>query len=194
LRRRSWLQRAAAALSSLSGWRAPAWAEPPDSSTAPESRETLVALATTVLPASLGRKRILEVTARFEAWLGAYRPGAELDHGYGHTKLQTAAGSPASGHELQLAALERSARAEGSSFANLSYERRRALVISAVDAARIAGLPERPDGRHVATDLLAFFFRSSDANDLCYQAAIGRDTCRGLAGSEAEPRRSSTPS
>ena len=193
MRRRSLLQRAAAALSSLPGLRAPAWAEPLPK-LAPANEETLLALAATVLPASLGQKRVLEVTARFEAWLGAYRPGAELDHGYGHTKLQTTLGSPASGHELQLAALERSARAEGSSFASLSDDRRRALVIAALHAANVAELPERPDGRHVATDLLAFFVRSSEANDLCYQAAIGRDTCRGLAGSDVEPRRSTTAS
>jgi hypothetical protein len=34
---------------------------------------------------------------------------------------------------------------------------------------------------------MAFYFRSSDANDLCYRAAIGRDLCRGLDGSEQAP-------
>ena len=45
----------------------------------------------------------------------------------------------------------------------------------------------RPDGGHVATDLMAFYFNSIDANDLAYRARIGRDTCRGLEGSENRP-------
>jgi hypothetical protein len=54
-------------------------------------------------------------------------------------------------------------------------------------AAKLEDLPERPEGRHVAADLMAFFFRSSEANDLCYRAAIGRDTCRGLVDSDRAP-------
>ena len=63
-----------------------------------------------------------------------------------------------------------------------------------------ARLPPRPSLRPGSTrclsvptagtwlsDLLAFFFRSSEANDLCYGAAIGRDHCRGLPGSEEAP-------
>jgi hypothetical protein len=34
---------------------------------------------------------------------------------------------------------------------------------------------------------MSFYFRGSDANDLCYRAAIGRDKCRGLAGSQNPP-------
>jgi hypothetical protein len=49
-------------------------------------------------------------------------------------------------------------------------------------------LPRTPDGKHVASDLMAFYFNSSEANDLCYRAHIGRDECRGLAGSDREPR------
>ena len=60
-------------------------------------------------------------------------------------------------------------------------------VIAALEQAKIAELPRTPDGRHIAADLMAFYFRSSDANDLCYRAAIGRDLCRGLDGSEQAP-------
>ena len=127
------------------------------------------------------------VTDRFQAWLRAYRPGAELDHGYGHTRLRVAGPSPSAGHAGQLAALERAARAEGAVFAGLPPERQRALLASALEEARVTDLPERPDGRHVAADLLAFFFQSSEAADLCYGVAIGRDTCRGLPGSEEAP-------
>jgi hypothetical protein len=34
---------------------------------------------------------------------------------------------------------------------------------------------------------MAFYFQSSAANDLCYRAAIGREACRGLPGSEDPP-------
>jgi hypothetical protein len=35
---------------------------------------------------------------------------------------------------------------------------------------------------------MAFFYRGSEANDLCYRAEIGKDTCRGLADSEKAPK------
>ena len=41
-------------------------------------------------------------------------------------------------------------------------------------------LPGRPTGRHVVSDLMAFYFRSSEANDLAYRARIGRQMCRTL--------------
>jgi hypothetical protein len=154
---------------------------------APESEATLRALATAVLPRSLGPERIAEITERFRAWLRAYRPGAELDHGYGHTKLRTTDASPLLGYARQLAALDRAARAEGTSFARIAPERQRTLVAAALTASEVSELPERPDGRHVAADLLVFFFRGSEASDLCYGAAIGRDQCRGLPGSEDPP-------
>lgn len=186
MRRRSLLQRLAGALTALPGSRRLAGATPASDLTAPDEA-TLRALATSVLPASLGTERIALITDRFQAWLRAYRPGAELDHGYGHTRLQVAGPSPVAGHSGQLAALERAARAEGATFAQLSPEQQRDLVASALEAARVAELPERPDGRHVASDLMAFFFRSSEASDLCYGVAIGRDTCRGLPGSDEAP-------
>jgi hypothetical protein len=46
---------------------------------------------------------------------------------------------------------------------------------------------------------MGHYFNSSDARDLCYRANIGRDTCRGLGGSDkapaplAPPRRAAAP-
>jgi hypothetical protein len=201
MRRRSLLQWIAAAVSALPGLRAfaatpfssspiPTTPAPTDALPAnltPESEATLRGLATVVLPPSLGPERIDEIVDRFRAWLRAYRPGAELDHGYGHTKLRATAASPLLGYARQLAALDRAARAEGQPFARLAPERQRSLVGAALAASEVADLPERPDGRHVAADLLAFFFRGSEASDLCYGKAIGRDQCRGLPGSENPP-------
>ena len=179
----------AAALSALPWFPGRAGAEP-RAEPAAGSDATLLAVALAVLPESLGAERVREVANRFQAWLRAYRPDAELDHGYGHPRLQSTGASPAGGHDRQLAALEAQARAEGATvFARLSVERQRALLAAALAAEKITDLPERPDGRHVATDLLAFFFRSSEASDLCYGAAIGRDTCRGLPGSDEAPAR-----
>ena len=53
--------------------------------------------------------------------------------------------------------------------------------------AKVERLSARPTGAHIATDLMGHYFGSSEANDLCYNAAIGRDACRGLAGSENAP-------
>jgi hypothetical protein len=95
--------------------------------------------------------------------------------------------SPMRRYPAQLAALDREAGGRGR-FAALPAEARRPIVERAIAAARVDRLPPRPDGGHVATDLMAYFFWSSRANDLCYRADIARDDCRGLPGSEQPPR------
>jgi hypothetical protein len=65
-------------------------------------------------------------------------------------------------------------------------ERQRA-VAAALAAAKVAELPARPDGGHIATDLMAHFFNGPEANDLVYGRLIGRFGCRGLPGSEERP-------
>jgi hypothetical protein len=172
-------------VASLRFARGRAWAQPASSAPAPAGLE---ALARVVLPAVLGPEGRSEVLLRFRGWLRGYEAGAEMDHGYGHTRLQVAGPHPARDYQAQLAALDTAARAEGrTDFAHLEAARQQALLGEALARAGIEALPERPDGRHVAADLMAFFFRSSEANDLCYGAAIGRDQCRGLPGSEAAP-------
>lgn len=162
---------------------APARATPPEP-------DTLVALAAAVLPASLGGERIDAVVAGFRSWQRGYSPGADRGHGYGHTRLVEAPQSPAAGYARQLDALEAVARTKGAArFSSLGAADQHAVLDAALKAAQVERLPERPDGRHVAADLLAYFFRSSEANDLCYRAQIGRDTCRGLADSPETPRR-----
>ena len=53
--------------------------------------------------------------------------------------------------------------------------------------AKIDRLSARPTGAHIAADLMGHYFNSAAAQDLCYRAAIGRDACRGLPGSERKP-------
>ncbi len=133
------------------------------------------ALADIVLPQELGAAGRDKVVAAFLKWLREYRPGADTDHGYGFPRFRRTPPSPATKYPAQLAALE---TRDGD---------RRAAVQEAIAAAKIERLPNRPDGGHIATDLMAFYFNSSEASDLAYRAAIGRDTCRGLAGSENRP-------
>ena len=50
-------------------------------------------------------------------------------------------------------------------------------------------IPQRPNGKHVAADLLSFFYGSSEGEDFLYGVAIRRDDCRGLADSAQRPAR-----
>ncbi|MGH9350105.1 MAG: hypothetical protein ACRD26_22855 [Vicinamibacterales bacterium] len=159
-------------------------AQAPGLSRADEAR--LRALADVVLPGELGAGRAMVVDG-FLRWIRNYREGAEMDHGYGFTRLRRTAPSPASRYPAQLAALERAARARGGSFESLDAAARRQVVEAAVAAAQVERLPVRPTGEHVATDLMAFYFNGSAANDLAYRAAIARDRCRGLPGSDERP-------
>jgi len=148
---------------------------------------TLRTLARVVLPASLGDERLNAAVAEFLAWLRGYREGAEMDHGYGLTRLRWAPRAPADRYPAQLAALEAAARERGGALATLPAPAQREIVLAALAAANVRELPERPGGGHVAADLMSLFFRSSAANDLCYEARIGREDCRGLPGSEERP-------
>lgn len=141
---------------------------------------TLASLAAIVLPSDLGANGIRSVAQGFERWVREYRPGAEMDHGYGFTRLRNKPASPALAYLRQLEAL-RPALAGGDAVS------KQKAVEAALEEAKITDLPRSPDGRHVIADLMAFYFRGSDANDLCYRAAIGRYQCRGLAGSNNPP-------
>jgi hypothetical protein len=140
--------------------------------------ETLRAVAAVVLPSELGAGQLEKTVGAFERWVRDYRPGAEMDHGYGFTRLRAKPPSPASTYLRQLQELRLAGDADS----------RRSVVEASLGQAKVIALPQTPDGRHVATDLMAFCFRSSEANDLCYRAHIGRDECRGLAGSDREPK------
>lgn len=133
--------------------------------------DTLRAIAKKVLPSELGPAGLEVTVGAFERWVRDYRPGAEMDHGYGFTRLRSKGPSPAPLYLRQLTSLG----PDGD-------------IAAALDEAKVTALPQSPDGKHVVADLMAFYFRSSEANDLCYRAHIGRDECRGLAGSDKEPR------
>lgn len=83
---------------------------------------------------------------------------------------------------------EAASRQTGASFASVPPSVRSAILQEVMRGDKIQQLRPRP-GSHVIVDLMAFYFHSSAANDLCYRAAIGRDACRGLPGSEDPPSR-----
>jgi hypothetical protein len=169
------------------GLAAGAWAQPV--SFPGESAATLRALAEVVLPASLGTAFLDRKTAAFVTWVNGYRPHAEMEHGYGFTRIQYKAAHPAPQYLKNLQALEAAAQANGgTSFALLDTRARKQIVESALGEAQVKALPQSPTGGHIVPDLMAFYFRSSEAADVCYEADIRRDDCRGLRGIDQQPR------
>jgi len=132
---------------------------------------TLRKLAAIVLPSGVSSEAAAE---KFERYVREYRAGADTEHGYGFTRVRPKGPSPAAEYVKQLAALP--------------VPLTREAVEKALEAAQVRDIPRLPDGKSVVADLMSFYFRSAEANDLCYRAAIGRDTCRGLAGSIQEPK------
>ncbi len=147
----------------------------------PDAIAFLHELAPTVLPESIGPTRISSIVDQFVVWTRGYREGVALSHGYGHPRLQKTAASPVPLYLTQLTALSADARAKGARWSALDVETRRALLDASLAKASVRGLPQRPAGQHVVVDLMATYFRSSEANDDCYRAMIGRETCRPIA-------------
>lgn len=153
----------------------------------PEALAVLRDVGATVLPASLGADRVALTVDRFVAWTRGYQEGVALSHGYGHPRLVTSGPSPVPDYVAQLAALDAAARRRGGAFGALPLETRRVLLEEALRTAQVTDLPGRPNGRHVVSDLMAFFFRSSEANDLAHRARIGRHQCRPIDRTTRRP-------
>ena len=178
MQRRTFLQWSAAAAGALPFPSLRTWAQTV-SFPGPHA-ETLRNLATLLLPTELGRQGTDQIAEKFEQWVRDYRPGADLEHGYGHTRLDSKPPSPAAAYAAQLDSLR-------DALANSDPAAKRRAIETALAAAKINDLPSSPDGRHIVTDLMSFYFQSSDANDLCYRAAIHREGCRGLGGTDVPP-------
>lgn len=146
-------------------------------------------IAPTVLPSALGAQRVGAVADKFVAWTRGYREGVALIHGYGHPRLQKSGPSPVPGYVAQLAALAADAKAKGGTWSSLDRDTQHALLDAAFTKAGVRTLPARPSGQHVVADLMAFYFRSSEANDDCYQALINREVCRPIAITTRKPER-----
>jgi hypothetical protein len=172
---------------------------PKETAAAPAGRpETLEALAAIVLPAeSLGEEGALRVVEGFLKWLDELEPVAELDHAYIETdEILYGPPDPEPLWRAQLEALELEAeKRHEASFAAIPREEQEAILRRQLPPSPGPGLPDPARAPHVALGLLAYFYQTSEANDLCYERAIEKTTCRGIESGAVEPpaRRSLQP-
>jgi hypothetical protein len=147
---------------------------------------TLRAVAPAVLPLELGTAGVDREVDRFLEWLRGYKSGAEMGFGYGMLRKRVTPTITPETYRQQLESIEQGAPA-GSSFGALPIQERQRVITAALERAGVKDFPSSPDGTHVISDFMSFYFTSTEANDLCYRAAIGRERCRTLAGSSTRP-------
>ena len=143
---------------------APRWARAQEM--APAIRE----LAKVVLPSKIDAAKAAD---GFVKWVRDYKPGAEVASGYGNPRSQVVGPNPSVNYGEQLRAL-------GSPVSRGAVE----AALATFDR-----IPPRPNGKHVAADLLAWFYGSAEGEDFLYGLAIKREECRGLANSAQRPSR-----
>jgi hypothetical protein len=165
----------------------PKWGRAQLATAAANQNVSLQDVALVVLPESLGSKRIGEVTVAFEKWIHDYRAGADAGYGYGYPRPTVTGPNPSLHYSEHLKELDAAASTKGSRFAALNNQDKRAIIQSALLAAGSTSIPHRPNGKHVASDLMSYFYGSSDGIDFCYNAAIRQSDCRGLASSVNRP-------
>jgi len=165
MERRGFFKRTFSAIVALA---APRWARAQS-----VDRSAVHELAAVVLPQSLGRARTDKIADGFMQWFGDYKPGAEVSSGYGNPRTQVTGPNPSTHYADQMRAL-------GSPITRESVQK-------ALEDAKVDRIPNRPNGRHIATDLLAYFYGSADGENFLYNAAIKRDECRGLDTSTKRP-------
>lgn len=152
------------------------------------SQASIRALGATVLPSEMGVARLEIASDAFWRWMNGYREGAELLHPYGSPHISYAGPSPVPKWSTQLLALDGAARDKhGKPFAALSVSDRQTLVRQALNGFKGERLPSVAAAPHVALGLLAHFYGSSEATDLCYRARIGRNKCRPLSQNGRKP-------
>lgn len=186
----SWLSTVGAALGI--GARSRAEPAPARAPTEPQSPSldgaALRAVAEAVLPEELGKDGSARVARAFSQWAAGYREGAELNHPYGSAQIRSTGASPLNKWRDQLAALDRNARAKHQGpFTSLTRGQRTELLTAALSVDRVNRLPDPLEANHVALALMSWFFTSTDANDLCYDAKIGRNSCRPLVNAPRKP-------
>lgn len=152
-----------------------------------DDRELIAAIGEVVLPSTLGADGRAKAVAAFAQWLNEYRAGVPMSDGYGDLRYTVVPPSPLLRYPSQLRRLQELSKAKGYTFTRLPPADRKAVVEAALLEAKVTKLPERPDGRHVACDLMSHFYSSSDGNDFLFKASIRVSECRGLDGSAARP-------
>jgi len=154
----------------------------------PLNPETLLALGQTILPTDLGSDGVSRVVGAFQVWLSEYTAGAELLHGYGTGEIAYAPSDPTDRWNEQLDGLDAVARENtATSFHELTNPARTQIVVHVLGDVDGDRLPSPGRAHHVAVGLLAFFFATPEATDLCYGVNIAKNTCRPLADSPKRP-------
>jgi len=152
------------------------------------SQASIRALGAAILPSETGQARLEIASDAFWRWMNGYREGAELLHPYGSPRIGYAGPSPVPKWTTQLNAMDRAARDKhAKAFAALSVNDRQALVRDAIGDFKGERLPNVVAAPHIALGMLAHFYGSSDASDLCYRVRIGRNKCRPLAQNARKP-------
>ncbi len=156
----------------------------------PLAKDVLQAVGEVMLPQSaLKPEGVARVIGDFQKWLDGFEPVAEQDHPYlTSSEIVYGPPDPRGLWQSQLEALDLESRKElGKPFRNLSLQERRRMIERALRAERLDRLPAPAEATHVAIGVAAFFYSTSEANDLCYETSIGRWQCRGLDSSTQKP-------
>ncbi len=152
-------------------------------------RGVLDALATVVLPASIGVDAQRTAADNFVAWIDGYDPVAEEMHGYGYADIRYLPADPAPNWRAQIEALDTLARkTRGSSFATLDADAMREVLSVALRRERLSErLPSPLSASHIAVALLAHWASAPDAWNLALGAKVSPETCRPLAQANRKP-------
>ncbi|WP_419861093.1 twin-arginine translocation signal domain-containing protein [Candidatus Palauibacter sp.] len=162
-------------------------ASPAGTTPVPLPAETLRAVGAAVLPDELGSDGRERAVRAFERWSDALEPVAELSHPYLVPEIRYSGPDPRPGWAAQLRGLEKECESRhGVFFSDLDVPGRRELLARPLgESGGGLGVPQQAD--HVALALLAHFFGSAIATDLCYGRAIRKVLCRSIEGAENEP-------
>ncbi len=158
-----------------------------DNPPVPLPAPTLRAVAQAVLPTELGDDGQERAVAAFERWSDGLEPVAELSHPYLVPETRYSGPDPRPGWAAQLRGLDKESRSRfGKDLPDLDVPTRRILLARAVEPSG-PGLGSPANANHVSVALMAHFFASPLATDLCYRRTIAKQQCRGLDGALAEP-------
>ena len=151
-------------------------------------RVLLDAVATAVLPASLGAPAIRTATDAFVAWADGYEPVAEEMHGYGYADVRYLPADPSPAWRAQLTALDLLAHRHGTTgFSTLPLAKQQELLGAVLRDQRGDRLPVPLNASHIAVALLAHWSSGPDAWDRALGARVAPGVCRTLGDATRKP-------
>ena len=151
-------------------------------------RTILDAVATAILPSSLGAPGIRTATDAFVAWADGYEPVAEEMHGYGYADVRYLPADPSPAWRAQLSALDLLAQKSGvEGFATLPVATRQELLRAVLREEGGDRLPSPLSARHIAIALLAHWSSGPDAWDAALGARVSPGICRTLGDATRKP-------